>query len=110
MAYGHFSDITSSPAGKKRGFCPLRPRTGHFVVSTETTRIFAGVRAVLIEQTRHPAVRSRLFENAAAGGVAIGSSVWLQPPGRRGEPVGILELSREVGAIGEAGLNGNLSD
>jgi translation initiation factor IF-1 len=26
MAYGHFSDIASSPAGKKRGFCPLLMR------------------------------------------------------------------------------------
>jgi hypothetical protein len=26
MADGHFSDITSSLAGKKRGFCPLRLR------------------------------------------------------------------------------------
>jgi hypothetical protein len=26
MAAGHFSDIASSPAGKKRGFCLLRPR------------------------------------------------------------------------------------
>ncbi len=62
------------------------------VVSTGAMRIFAGVWKMLIEQTRHSAVTSRLFEDAAASGVAICGPVRLQAPCGGGEPVGVLEL------------------
>src|SRR5712672_2342083 len=45
---------------------------------------------------------ARLFEDTPAGGVAVSRAVRLQPPCGRGEPVGILELAREVSAVGKA--------
>src|SRR4030088_676395 len=57
-------------------------------------------------RTRRPS----LFEDAPARGVAVSRAVRLQPSCGRGEPVGILELAREVSAIGKARFDSDFGD
>jgi hypothetical protein len=59
---------------------------------------------------RYMHARSSLLEDAAACGVTISGAVRLQPPCGGGEPVGILELAREVSAIGKARLDRDFGD
>src|SRR5215469_8072448 len=54
--------------------------------------------------------RVKLFEYPGARGIAIRGALRLQAPGRGREPVGILELAREVRAVREARLVGDVGD
>src|SRR5215469_3255524 len=40
--------------------------------------------------------------------IAVGGALWLQAPTRGREAVGILELAREVGAVGKARIIGDV--
>jgi hypothetical protein len=63
MAYGHFSDIASSPAGKKRGFCLLRPHVVRQKAHPgESVTLLAGRKKPLLLDRRHGF--SRLISNA----------------------------------------------
>src|ERR1700730_12312232 len=48
-------------------------------------------------------MRRALLEHARTGGVTVQGTLRLQPARRWGETVGVLELERAVGAVGDAG-------